>query len=151
MSRHIARELAFKILFQTDIGRNPWQEVLSRTLEENELPEKSRAFLEQLVKGTVQELKSVDAEIMKYAQDWKLDRMANTDRNILRMAIFEIKFFKEIPPGVSVNEAVELAKRYGDDESGKFVNGILGNVVRNIGPQKETSEDAQAPMTTMED
>ncbi len=151
MSRHIARELAFKILFQTDIGRNPWQEVLSRTLEENELPEKSRGFLEQLVKGTIQELKSIDAEIMKYAQDWKLDRMANTDRNILRMAIFEIKFFKEIPPGVSVNEAVELAKRYGDDESGKFVNGILGNVVRNIGPQKETSEGAHAPMTTMED
>ena len=147
MSRHIARELAFKILFQTDVGRNPWQEVLPRTLEENELPEKSRAFLEQLVKGTIQELKSIDAEIIKYAQDWKLDRMANTDRNILRIAIYEMKYFKGIPPGVSINEAVELAKRYGDDESGKFVNGILGNVLRNKESQKETS----VVPTTMED
>jgi N utilization substance protein B len=151
MSRHIARELAFKILFQTDVGRNPWQEVLSRTLEEDELPEKSQIFLEQLVKGTIQELKSIDAEIIKYAQDWKLDRMANTDRNILRIAIYEIKFLKEIPPGVSINEAVELAKRYGDDESGKFVNGILGNLVRNTEPPKETNEGAHAPVSTMED
>jgi transcription antitermination protein NusB len=147
MSRHVARELAFQVLFQTDVGRNPWQEVLPRTLDENELPETSRTFLEQLVKGTIQELKSIDAEIIKYAQEWKLDRMANTDRNILRMAIYEIKFIKEIPPGVSINEAVELAKRYGDDESGKFVNGILGNVVRNNGPQKEITE----VRTTMED
>jgi transcription antitermination protein NusB len=147
MSRHIARELAFKILFQTDVGRNPWQEVLPRTIEENNLPEKSRIFLEQLVKGTIQELKSIDSEIIKYAQDWKLERMANTDRNILRMAIYEIKFLKEIPTGVSINEAVELAKRYGDDESGKFVNGILGNIVRTA----ENSKDINEAQITMED
>ena len=66
MSRHIARELAFKILFQTDVGRNPWQEVLPRTIEENDLPEKSRIFLELLVKGTIQQLKVIDAEIIKF-------------------------------------------------------------------------------------
>ncbi|HBE80412.1 MAG TPA: transcription antitermination factor NusB, partial [Firmicutes bacterium] len=111
MSRHIARELAFLILFETDIGRNPWQEVLSRTIAENELPEQSRIFLEQLVKGTIQQLQAIDAEIMQYAQDWKLERMANTDRNILRMAIYEIKYLEDIPPGVTINEAVELSKR----------------------------------------
>jgi transcription antitermination protein NusB len=148
MSRHIARELAFKILFQTDVGRNPWQEVLPRTIEENNnLPEKSRIFLEQLVKGTIKELKSIDTEIIKYAQEWKLERMANTDRNILRMAIYEIKFLKEIPSGVSINEAVELAKQYGDDESGKFVNGILGNIVRTVENNKETNDT----QITMED
>lgn len=139
MSRRVAREIAFKILFQTDIGRNPWQEVLTRTMNELNLPEKSKNFLEVLVKGTVKNLKEIDSEIMKYAQDWKLERMANTDRNILRMAIYEIRFMEDIPPGVTVNEAVELAKKYGDEESGKFVNGILGNVVRGINPQAETS------------
>jgi transcription antitermination factor NusB len=147
MSRHIARELAFKILFQTDVGRNPWQEVLPRTIAENNLPEQSCIFLEQLVKGTVQNLKSIDAEIIKYAQDWKLERMANTDRNILRMAVYEIKFLTEIPPGVTINEAVELAKRYGDDESGKFVNGILGNIARTVPQNIETAKSE----TTMED
>jgi transcription antitermination protein NusB len=147
MSRHIARELAFLILFETDIGRNPWQEVLSRTIAENELPEQSRIFLEQLVKGTIQQLQAIDAEIMQYAQDWKLERMANTDRNILRMAIYEIKYLEDIPPGVTINEAVELSKRYGDDESGKFVNGILGNLVRS----KENITDSKQVETRMED
>jgi transcription antitermination protein NusB len=140
MSRRIARELAFKILFQTDIGRNPWQEVLPRAIQESNLPEKSQDFLEQLVKGTIKNLKEIDNEIIKYAQDWKLERMANTDRNILRMAIFEIKFMEDIPPGVTVNEAVVLAKKYGDDESGKFVNGILGNVVRGFNPASSGPE-----------
>jgi N utilization substance protein B len=150
MSRHIARELAFKILFQTDVGRNPWQEVLPRTIEENELPEKSQIFLEQLVRGTIQQLKIIDAEIIKYAQDWKLERMANTDRNILRMAIYEIKFLDDIPPGVTINEAVDLAKRYGDDESGKFVNGILGNIVRTAENKTDTKLETISE-TTMED
>jgi N utilization substance protein B len=147
MSRHIARELAFKILFQTDVGRNPWQEVLPRTIAEDNLPEQTRIFLEQLVKGTVQNLKLIDSEITRYAQDWKLERMANTDRNILRMAIYEIKFLDEIPPGVTINEAVELAKLYGDEESGKFVNGILGNMVRTIENKVATIKSD----TTMED
>lgn len=132
MSRHLCRELAFKVLFQTDVGRNPWQQVLTFTIDEQELSESSRLFLEQLVKGTIQNLKEIDAEIIKYSESWKLERLANTDRNILRMAIYEIKYMEDIPPGVSVNEAVDLAKEYGDEESGKFVNGILGNLVRNL-------------------
>ncbi|HYH03368.1 MAG TPA: transcription antitermination factor NusB, partial [Bacillota bacterium] len=68
--------------------------------------------------------------IAKFAREWTLERMANTDRNILRMALFELTFLKDIPPSVTVNEAVELAKRYGDAESGKFVNGILGEMIR---------------------
>jgi N utilization substance protein B len=140
MSRRLARELAFTVLFQSDVGKNPWREVLPRTLKENELPDSSQVFLSELVSGTIQHLSEVDAEIAKYAQDWKLERMANTDRNILRMAVFELRFRPDIPSSVTVNEAVELAKRYGDEESGKFVNGILGNVVRNL-EQTEQSEE----------
>ncbi len=140
MSRHVARELAFQIIFQTDVGRNSWQEILPRTIADNNLPEKTRLFLEQLVTGTIKNLTDIDNEITKFAQEWKLERMASTDRNILRVAVYEIKYLDDIPPGVTVNEAVELAKRYGDDESGKFVNGILGNIIRTTNKKEELNK-----------
>jgi len=141
MSRRLTRELAFKIIFQIDMGRNPWKEVLTRAISESTLSEKSGAFLEQLVKGTIQYLKEIDAELMKYAEGWKLERMASTDRNILRMALYEIRYLKDIPPGVTVNEAVELSKKYGDDDSGKFVNGILGNIIRSMERENDVIQD----------
>jgi N utilization substance protein B len=139
MSRRAARELAFQILFQVDLGKNPWQEVLPRAIQESDLPENSRPFLEDLVKSAVNNLTAIDAEILKYSQDWKLERMANTDRNILRLALGEIKYLNDnTPVSVTVNEAVELAKIYGDDDSGKFVNGILGTIVRSSELQKNS-------------
>lgn len=144
MSRTVARELAFKILFQTDVGRNPWQEVLPRTISENKLPEKSSLFLEALVVGTIKNLAEIDKAIIRYAQDWKLERMANTDRNILRLAIYEIKFMEDIPPSVTANEAVELAKKYGDHDSGKFVNGILGNLIRESAPNPDPQKNGDS-------
>lgn len=139
VSRRQARELAFKILFQADVGRNPWQEVLPRTLAEVNLPEKSREFLTASVQGTVAHIKEIDAVIAKYAVDWPLERMANTDRNVLRLAVHELLFMPEIPVSVTVNEAVELAKRYGDEDSGRFVNGILGSIVREMNPEKNVT------------
>jgi len=135
--------MAFKLLFQTDVGRNPWQQAMARMLEEEPLPEKSREFLEQLVKGTLQHLKEIDQLITQHSREWTLERMANTDRNILRMAIYEIKYIEDIPAGAAINEAVELAKRYGDENSGKFVNGILGQIVREM-----TSETCGVPEST---
>lgn len=135
--------MAFKLLFQTDVGRNPWQQAMARMLEEEPLPEKSREFLEQLVKGTLQHLKEIDQLITQHSREWTLERMANTDRNILRMAIYEIKYIEDVPAGAAINEAVELAKRYGDENSGKFVNGILGQIVREM-----TSETCGVPEST---
>ena len=145
MSRRQAREIAFKILFQADVGRNPWQEVLPRTLAETNLPEKSRDFLVASVKGTIAHLKEVDGIITKYAVDWRLERMANTDRNILRLAVNELLHMPDIPASVTASEAVELAKRYGDDESGRFVNGIIGNIVRQVVPDKAGAEKVTVP------
>ncbi len=130
MSRIIARELAFKVLFQTDIGRNPWQQVLPLVSAEYTFTENEAIFLEKLISGTLAHLPKIDEEILKYSSEWKLERMANTDRNILRLALFELLFWDETPVSVAVNEAVELAKKYGDDDAGKFVNGILGNIIR---------------------
>lgn len=139
MSRRLIRETVFSILFQVDLGRNPWRDVLEYTLKESEFPEDSITFLTELVSGTIQHLKEIDAEITRFAEGWKLERMASTDRNILRLAIYEIKFREDIPPGVTVNEAVDLAKKFGDDESGKFVNGILGNLVRTMSDNGKVS------------
>jgi N utilization substance protein B len=148
MSRRFARELAFIVLFQTDIGRQAWLEVLKRTLAENDdLPKRSQAFLEELVRQTAENMEEIDAAISRYAQDWKLERMAGTDRNVLRIAAAELLYGKDVPPSVAINEAVELAKRYGNEESGKFVNGILGSLARETGrldtenKQDEKTED----------
>lgn len=145
MSRRLAREIAFKILFQADVGRNPWQEVLPRTLAEVNIPEKSREFLSAAVKGTIAHLKEIDAIITRYAVDWRLERMANTDRNVLRLSVHELLYMPDIPASVTANEAVELAKRYGDEESGRFVNGILGNIVRQVVPDKAGAEKVSPP------
>jgi len=145
VSRRLAREIAFKILFQADVGRNPWQEVLPRTLAEVNIPEKSREFLSAAVKGTIAHLKEIDAIITRYAVDWRLERMANTDRNVLRLSVHELLYMPDIPASVTANEAVELAKRYGDEESGRFVNGILGNIVRQVVPDKAGAEKVSPP------
>lgn len=143
MTRRAAREEAFKIIFQIDLGKNPWKEVLSRNLRDSELSEEGKIFLKQLVEGTITHLTEIDAEIIKYAQDWKIDRMLSTDRNILRMALYELKYLDEIPVGATVNEAVELAKIYGDDDSARFINGILGNIIRSSNQSgAETTEDS---------
>ncbi|MGD8400520.1 MAG: transcription antitermination factor NusB [Bacillota bacterium] len=134
MSRKVARELAFQIIFEIDVGKHKWREVLARVLnEETELPQRSREFLTVLVTGIMEHLAEIDGVIAKYARDWTVERLANTDRNILRMAVFELKHLSEIPIGATVNEAVELAKRYGEADSGKFVNGILGEIARSAG------------------
>lgn len=143
MTRRAAREEAFKMIFQVDLGKNSWSETLSRNLKELSLSEESRLFLKQLVEGTMTHLAEIDAEISKYAQDWKLDRMLSTDRNILRMSLFELKYLKDIPASVTVNEAVELAKVYGDDDSGRFINGILGNIIRSSGLINDEAEIKQ--------
>ena len=83
-------------------------------------------------KDTPVEQEKIDQLIEQYSKDWKLDRMAAVDRNLLRLAIYEILYMPDIPSAVSINEAVELAKIYGSDESAKFVNGILGNLVRQL-------------------
>ncbi|HHZ19031.1 MAG TPA: transcription antitermination factor NusB [Firmicutes bacterium] len=147
MSRRIARELAFQTLFQIDVGRNTPEAALKYALDNNDLPEKSVAFLEDVVLGTCRHVKEIDELLGQFAEGWTLDRMGATDRNILRMAIYELVYREDVPISVTVNEAVELAKTYGDDESGKFVNGILGNIIRQFTlPAKAESNGEESPL-----
>lgn len=131
MSRRAAREVAVRALFQIDVGRAKPERALEYNVREMALPKEYVPFAKRLVEGALAHVQEIDAIIEKYATNWSIDRMARTDRNILRMAIYELLHESDVPGSVTVNEAVELAKMYGDADSGKFVNGILGNVLRN--------------------
>lgn len=130
MSRRLAREAALRVLFQVEVGRSSWQDALTYNSAELGLSEPAQRFAGELVQGTLEHLGEVDQKLAQYSVDWRVDRMPSIDRNILRMATYELLYHDDTPPGVAVNEAVELAKVYGDANSGRFVNGILGNLVR---------------------
>jgi N utilization substance protein B len=128
--RRSGRELAFRLLFQTDVGGVPIEEVLNAAREASEASDEVWAFAEELARGAWNERAEADAVIQKYSAGWTLDRMPNADRNLLRLAIYEILHRPDIPQSVSINEAVELAKQYSTQDSAKFINGILGTFVR---------------------
>ena len=127
-----ARELALQMLYELDIKKEAPEPFLDdfwrRPLSHKSVEDEVKDFATTLVKGTIEHLEEIDKLISSYAQNWQLKRMAVIDRNIIRMGSFELLFVKDIPPKVSINEAVELAKRYGDVESSKFVNGILDRI-----------------------
>ena len=127
-SRHQARERALQILFQYDIHGKPglWLDVFWK---ENEAPEDVKAFAERLVAGVLEHKRELDALIEKYATNWKISRMPIVDRNILRAGVFELVWMDDVPAKVTVNEAIELAKSFGDDDASKFVNGVLDQVL----------------------
>ena len=129
--RTVSREFALQILYQLDITRDTPEAALenfwsSRSQEaiEAELKE----FTSKLVKGVASNMDEIDKKISKYAANWQLKRMAVVDRNIMRMGCFEILYCDDIPPKVSINEAVDLAKKFSGVEAGKFVNAILDKV-----------------------
>lgn len=127
-SRHHARERALQILFQYDIHGKPglWLDVFWK---ENEATDDVKAFAERLVVGVLEKKKELDALIGKYATNWKVSRMPIVDRNILRAGVYELLWMDDVPAKVTMNEAIELAKSFGDDDASKFVNGILDQIL----------------------
>jgi len=127
-SRHQARERALQILFQYDIHGRPglWLDVF---WEKNEATDDVKTFAERLVAGVMEKKTELDALIGKYATNWKISRMPIVDRNILRAGVYELLWMDDVPAKVTVNEAIELAKSFGDDDASKFVNGILDQVL----------------------
>ncbi len=121
--------MVLKILYQAEITRRDINIASDVFWSEKEKIEKVvREFSDFLTQGIEKHLLAIDEMIKKYATNWQLDRMAVIDRNILRLGVYEILFAEEIPPKVTINEMVELAKKFGDAESGKFVNGILDKI-----------------------
>lgn len=129
--RRISREMALKVLFQIDLVSTNIEEVLKYTFEDGKLSDEVKEFTLILVKGVMSNLSEIDKVINNYTNNWSLERITNIDRNILRMAIYEILHLKNIPKSVSINEAIELAKKYGTKSSFSFVNGVLGKIDKN--------------------
>jgi N utilization substance protein B len=126
-----AREYSLQVLYRMDITTDNYEVSLNNFWQANAeggIEEEVRNFTSELVKGVAENSETIDAEIARYAANWQLKRMAVVDRNILRLGCFELMFREDIPPKVTINEAVELAKKYSDPEAAKFVNGILDKI-----------------------
>ncbi len=130
MSRRWARRIALQALFQIDLGEIDPETALDYLKKEREIDEEDYVFACSLVKGTVEKLDVVDSCIREHCESWSVERMAAVERNVLRLAIYEILCCNDIPVKVSINEAIELARLFGEETSGSFVNGILDAVVK---------------------
>ena len=131
--RRRARELALQVLYQLDIRGEKAEEILCQFWKQNNTEKTVEDFANILVKGVEEKRGDIDQLLAKCALNWELDRMSVVDRNILRLGSFEILFLKNIPYPVSINEAIELAKIFGAEDSPKFINGIL-NKVKDFSP-----------------
>jgi len=125
MKRHAAREKAFQLLFQLDINHDKPEKALDDFLESEE----EDAFLTMLVEGVTKYKDRIDTIIAESLDNWSFSRVASVEKAILRLATFELLYIEDIPKAVSINEAVELGNKYGDEKSGKFINGVLSKIV----------------------
>jgi len=132
MTRRQAREWAVQLLFQHDFNPVKLEEALAEFWADKEPGGKARAFTESLLRGVLAHREKIDGLLQQYAENWDLRRMGAVDRNVLRMAVYEMLFCPDIPPIVSINEAIELAKSFSGGESGKFVNGILDRARKDL-------------------
>lgn len=135
MSRKVARELSFKVIFSFNFqSENEEIEALIDNLENetNDITNEDKEYIRQIIKGIIDNKENLDETIKKYLKEWTMDRISKTDLAILRLAIYEILYRDDIPYKVSVNEAVELAKSFSDDQSPSFVNGVLAGVISGL-------------------
>jgi N utilization substance protein B len=145
-NRHFSRIQAVQALYEWDFRRkrDP-KEVLHRNMVESEAKNVDEEFVHDILDGVVKDIESIDKLIAKSAPEWPLDQIAIIDKTILRIAIFELLYSDEVPPKVAIDEAVELAKSFGGDNSSKFVNGVLGSVFRQSDKYDPSDDDKNVP------
>ena len=127
-ARRKARAIALQALYEVDSVGHSVEETLSHLLTDGGLSEENAVFVRELVNGVLQHRQEIDKKIEDFAPAWPMEQIAVVDRNILRLAIFEILLDNKVPVKVAINEAVELAKTFGSDNSARFVNGVLGSI-----------------------
>jgi N utilization substance protein B len=143
-NRHLSRSIAMQSLFEWDFDSGKDNQI--NTIVDNNVEEFGPGleddFVNQLVNGVLENIKKIDKIITTAAPEWPIEQITIVDRNILRLGLYELLFgnYKEVPPKVAINEAIELAKSFGGESSGRFVNGVLGTVYREMGePMKDDS------------
>ena len=129
--RRKARGLVLQALYEIDSARHDQAEVIKRLLNEEKVSGNNAGFIRELVAGVIKNKERIDSYIRKFAPAWPIEQIPMIDRNILRLAIFEILIDNKVPFKVSINEAIELAKIFGSESSARFINGVLGSVVRS--------------------
>ncbi len=139
MRRREARRQAFNLLYEIEVGDWRTEEVVARFLERHRPDDQEVGFVVEMVRGVMAHLQEIDALLTAHSPQWPIERMPCTDRCILRMATYEALYRPDIPPAVSINEAVVLAKRYGTEDSGRFVNGVLGGILKTRDRQADKS------------
>ncbi len=144
--RHQARELALQVLYEVDVTDHSQDEVLARARAQHATPDDTFEYLVLLVHGIHADSERIDRHISAAAPAFPIDQLPPVDRNVLRVAIFELLNQEDVPPKAAINEAIDLAKRYGGDNSGKFINGVLGTVFSRI--NSERSKPDENPSTS---
>ncbi|WP_170007616.1 transcription antitermination factor NusB [Bacillus fonticola] len=129
MKRHEARKKALQALYQIDITEHNVEEALHSVVEEGESPD---GYLHDLVCGVIENRAQIDEWLEAHLEKWKLTRVGVVERNALRIGAYELKYSTEVPANVAMNEAIEVAKTFGDEQSGKFVNGVLSKLKRSL-------------------
>lgn len=139
-----ARECALQVLYQYEMNPEPMQEILKKFWSQQDeiFSDEVRGFSEKLALGTIENQAEIDKVLERYADNWELSRMAMIDRNVMRLATYELLYLADVPPKVTLNEAVNLAKKFSQEESGKFVNGILDKINHTEKPKNPKDHDS---------
>lgn len=143
--RHEGRTLAVQFLFQRDINTGDLDDALAQFWADHEAGARVREFAESIIRGVEERRAELDHLLQSCAEHWDVHRMGGVDRNVMRVALYEMRYRPDIPPAVSINEAVELAKELSSDESGRFVNGILDRARRELNRPARDARPASAP------
>lgn len=138
--RHLGRELALKALYQSDIRGDASREDLALLFEGFHVDDRARQFAVRLIEGVGRERAVLDRHLADALEHWSIGRLSRVDHNILRIAVYELLWMTEIPARVTMDEAIELAKRYGDQDSGRFVNGVLDQLAERLGLKSKGEE-----------
>ena len=142
-TRRESRMWATQVLYQLDFNPVEIDEALLEFWKDKDVDASSRAFTESLVNGVRGNLAEIDERLAGYAENWTLKRMAGCDRNIMRICMYEMVYLDDVPPVVAINEAVDLAKDFGTDDSGRFVNGILDRARKDLDRPARTVESGE--------
>lgn len=145
-NRHLARTIAMQSLFLWDFNGKKEEDLkgTTKSVFENFAPDfDDQGFVEHLVTGVMKNLGEIDKYITKYATEWPLEQITIVDRNILRIGVYELIYNDEIPAKVAINEAIEIAKTFGGESSGKFVNGVLGAIYKDMPKKEEEASGAE--------
>jgi N utilization substance protein B len=143
--RRKARESALRILFQLEFNDSPLESAFAHDWKGKKVPAEERRYGETLVREVLARKSRIDALIQSVSRNWRVERMVLIDRNILRIAVYELMWGERLAPGIVINEAVEIAKKYSGEQSAQFINGILdalSRTTKNINARREVEEDA---------